>query len=78
MMMTGRISSARAIDPPMTTFLFADPHQGEEPEGQHAVDDRRYGGEVLDVELEEPVVPAVPVGELLQVDRGGHPERYGE
>ena len=31
--------------------------------------------QVLDVDLDQPVVPARPVGELLQVDRRRDPER---
>ena len=42
----------------------------DEREPENAVDDRGHGGEVLDVELEQPVVPALLVRVLLEVDRG--------
>ena len=41
----------------------------EEREAEDAVDDRGDRGEVLDVDLEQAVVPALAVGVLLQVDR---------
>ncbi len=40
----------------------------EEREAENAVDDRRDAGEVLDVQLEQAVVPAVLSRVLLEVD----------
>ena len=42
----------------------------EEGEAEDPVDDRRDRGEVLDVELDEAVEPALAVRVLLEVDRG--------
>ena len=50
----------------------------EEGEPEDPVDDRGDRGEVLDVDLDEPVPPALPVGVLLEVDRGRDPDRDDE
>ncbi len=63
----GSTSSARIIAPASSTRAEAEAAD-EEREPEDAVDDRRDPGQVRDVHLEEPVVPAVLLGELLQPD----------
>ena len=55
----------------------ADPAH-DECEPEDAVDDRRDGGQVLDVDLEKAVVPALLVGVLLHVDRRTDADRDRE
>ncbi len=50
----------------------------EEGEAEDAVDDRGHRRQVLDVHLEQPVVPALAVRVLLEVERSSDPERDGE
>src|SRR5215211_7776193 len=51
-------------------------HGERQPEDP--VDDRGHGGEVLDVDLDQPVPPLRPVGVLLEVDRGRDAERHDD
>ena len=55
----------------------ADPAH-DEGETEDAVDDRRDRSEVLDVDLEEPVVPPLLSRVLLEVDRRPDPDRNRE
>ncbi len=77
MMITGRMSRASAM-PPASTMPRRMPMARAKPAVEHAVDDGRHGGEVLHVDLDQPVVPALAVGELLEVHRRGDAERDGQ
>jgi hypothetical protein len=49
----------------------------EQGQAQQAVDDRRHGREVVDVDLDD-VGPAVLRRELFQIDSGHHADRHGD
>ena len=55
----------------------ADPAD-EEGEPEDAVDDRRNRSQVLDVDLEQLVVPALAIRVLLEVERGPDPDGHDE
>ena len=58
MMMTGRISSASATAPPSTMPVSLEAEQCHDGDRQQAVDDGGHRGEVLQVDLDQPVPPA--------------------
>src|SRR5829696_3116543 len=63
---------AREQDPPEADSAY------EERKAEDPVDDRGHRREVLDVDLEHPVVPAVPVRVLLEVDGRSDAQRHGK
>ena len=75
MMMTGRISRARASGTAQHDAGVLEADQRHDRDGEQAVDDGGHGGEVLQVHLDEAVPPVGRVGELLEVQRRGDAER---
>ena len=78
MITTGSTSSPRVSPPASTTLPWRERAAHEEGQAEDPVDDRRDRGQVLDVHLDRAVVPALTVGVLLEVDRGGHADRHDE
>ena len=75
MITVGKTSRARVREPAATTKPRSSGPADDEGEPEDAVDDRWDRREVLDVELDQPVPPALAVRVLLQVDRGADTER---
>ena len=62
---------------PRTPPAHADPAH-DERKAENPVHDRRHSGEVLDVDLDQPVPPAGAIRVLLEVDRREHADGHGE
>ena len=75
MMMVGSVISVSTRPPTMRSGTRQAGEVDEDGEAEKAEDDRRHGGEVVDVDLDE-VGQQVLGREFLQVDRGGDAERH--
>ena len=71
----GRTSTVRMSAPARRTLPRPMP-PNEEGEPQDAVDDRGDRREVLDVDLEQPVVPALAIRVLLEVEGRADADRH--
>ena len=78
MITIGRTSSARVSEPAARMKPRSSGPRTMKAEAEDSVDDRGHRGEVLDVDLDQPVPPARLVGVLLEVDRGADADRDDE
>ena len=77
MITTGR-TSRPSVRPPARRTAEPERAAHEERQAEDAVDDRGHRGQVLDVDLDQAVPPALAVGVFLEVDRGGDADGHDE